>query len=141
MISVVLMILDVLKLCKFSWWIVFVESIAVLVVCFLYSEKHKSDLFPNILITVSVGTLYFSCLKLFCALTISPWWILLSPILFIVAAILPGGFIGTKLLFQQFGLASAPTWTLVVSGFIDAISLVLLILIIVDSVKNKQNKN
>lgn len=138
MVSLVCMILYLCDICGFSWWVVLIESVLALVLSYLYSQKCDDDFIPNLIVTLSLGVAYFSIMKLFCGLTISAWWLLISPIYAILALFIPGGFIGTELIFKHFGLISqTPLWTLIVAGIMDIIFIIVLIAIIIETIKDK----
>ena len=97
MISLIWFILSLCNVCNFSWWPVLIEGILF---CLIFIIQGH-DVVQKALGFYILGTTVFAGLKLFCGLTLSPWWILLSGIWFVGAVVVPGGFSLTYLLFKH----------------------------------------
>lgn len=125
MVTLVWWILSLFGICEFTWLPVFADA-----VCTVYLDMREMPSENGATLTslsIATGVAYFAFLKYFLGLTLSAWWVLASPIAFIIAFIVPGGFTIVNLLFQHFGWIQLPTWALIIGIVIDVLSLILLL--------------
>lgn len=124
MVSLVWFVLSLFNICDFSWWSVFIKGIVFCLILFISSADvaQKGALGQFLL-----GLVIFAGLRLFCGLTISPWWMLLAGIWFILAAIIPGGFSLTYLLFNYLSVITHSKSFLIFLMIVDTIIFVLMV--------------
>lgn len=141
MLTLIWWILSLCKVCSFSWLPVLIDSIIGVVLFFKRSfdsfDAQQEDLPSGLCAFYSLGIAAFAFYKLFFSMTISAWWILLSPIVFILLLIIPGGLTIFNLITKNHGLLILPTWGLVVGIILDVLLIVFTIVIIVDEKKRR----
>lgn len=130
MVSLVWFILSLAGVCRFSWWPVLIESVLYMIVGSVSSSGGGRG--GAILGTVTAGFVPFAAYKLFCGLTLSPWWMLAAPVWNIVALVVPGGYTISGILLERYGFMTMPTWVLVVSVVLDVLFLIGIILMIAE---------
>lgn len=139
MVSIIWFILSLFDVCSFSWWPVFIEGIILFFASgFVYVLNE--DIVSGALSVFYCGAFVFAALKLFCGLTISPWWILLAWLWFVLALIVPGGLSITYLWFNHLNIITYSKWQLIFLIIVDAIFLVILIASVISSVIPKRKK-
>lgn len=140
MVSLVWFILSLLGVCRFSWWPVLIESI----LAYIYGLIGNVDGGNNgavIILLIGSGFMPFAVYKLFCGLTLSPWWLLAAPFWNIIALAFPGGYTISGILLEKYGLMTMPTWVLVVSVILDAVYLLLPIVAIRDWWRERKERS
>lgn len=125
MVSIVWFILSVCNVCSFSWWPVFIESIIVGIASLILSSNSNNYII-GILGAFDLGIMAFAAMKLFCGLTISPWWLLIAWIWFALAIIVPGGFACTYLWFDHLNIIMFSKGQLVFLIIVDVLLFVAL---------------
>ncbi|MBM6869494.1 hypothetical protein H7U37_07715 [Pseudoflavonifractor phocaeensis] len=130
MVTIVWLILSLAGVCGFSWWPVLIESILYMIVGSVSSSDGGRG--GAILGVVMAGFAPFAAYKLFCGLTLSPWWMLAAPVWNFVALVVPGGYTISGILLERYGFMTLPTWVLVVSVVLDVLFLIGIILMLVE---------
>lgn len=108
MVSLVWFILSLFGVCEFSWWPVFIESIIATILfgidAFTKFDSDRASIgcLPP---AATLGVFIFAAFKLFCGLTVSSWWILLSP-LSIIPCIIPGAPLLILFLLEKYSLVT-----------------------------------
>jgi len=125
-------ILSLLGVCSFNPWIALIADSIISIIVLIFSTDEA---------TSSIGIIFpgiatFAICKQFFSLSISGWWILLSPLWFNLALIFPGGFTLTNYLLNKYSLMIIPTWVTVIGIIADILLLALIIGMIIDSRKN-----
>lgn len=128
MVSLVWFILSLLGVCQFSWIPLFIESIIAMFVWMAKNSQSTNTFWSLQETVIYYGIMLFSFCKMTFNLSISSWWILVSPIWFEVALFIPGGYTITSILFNKYGLMNVPVWGLIVSIIVDISILVLLVI-------------
>ena len=94
----------------------------------------------SIISFIFFGFAVFFAAKLFCNLSISYWWLLLSPVWFVVAVLLPGAFTLTNWIFSSIlGVMQAPLWVYIVGIVFDIIGFIRVIYRIAERKKSKKD--
>lgn len=137
MVSLVWFVLSLFGVCQFSWIPLFIESIIAMFVYVTKTSQSTNTFWSSQESVIYFGIMLFSFCKMTFDLSISSWWILVSPIWFEVALFIPGGFTITSILFNKYGLMNVPVWGLIVSVLVD---ISILILIVVDFSQKKTKK-
>ena len=123
-ITLIYWILCALGILEFTWWVPFVESLAV-----VGMGSDKDSLFANTVVSIiaqGIATFCFCCL--FCDLQVNPWFVLISPVVFVVALYFPGGFTIFNLVMKHFGLMNPPIWVIVLGVIADIALLYMLVM-------------
>ena len=139
MVTLVWFILSLFKVCSFSWWPVFIEGIIAVFVFAIGSDSDGAVLTGPASI-FSMGVVAFAGLKLFCGLTISPWWMLIAGIWLFIAVFFPGGFTLTYLWFDHLNVITYSKGQLIFLIIIDVLMVVGIVYGIINSVIEKQKK-
>lgn len=134
MVSLVWWILSLCNVCAFSWLPIFIEGIVLVFVAAFFGKNESTT---SSVQALSMGFALFAFCKCFLDLSISSWWILISPLWFALAALIPGGFTINNLLFSHFGLMNLPTWVLVV-GIISDILFIGVLIVAIKQAKESQ---
>ena len=129
MVTLIWFILSLVGVCSFSWWPVLIESVLAAVICGMNGGDSKGG---ALLANVFLGFVPFAGYKLFCGLTLSPWWLIAAPFWNFIAIVLPGGYTLSGILLERYGLMTMPTWVLVVSVVLDVLSLLAIVMGIVE---------
>lgn len=138
MVMIVWFILSLFGVCSFTWLPVLIDT--GLYTIYAIINLNDDRYLPNAIGTLTLGVAGFSFYKFFFDLSISTWWIFLSPIAFPVMVFFPGGLTITNLIFSHYGLMELPTWGLIVGIVIDVFFLIALVLIIVDAITNRKSR-
>ena len=139
MVSLVWFILSLCKVCSFSWWPVFIEGIIAFIV-FIFFYSGSNNLSAGFSGIFSLGVMAFAGLKLFCGLTISPWWMLIAGIWLALAMFFPGGFTLTYLWFDHLNVITYSKGQLIFLIIIDILLVVGIAYGIIDAVIEKRKK-
>ena len=131
MVMLVWFILSLCGVCEFTWLPVAIDLGAFVIITCFFNSEGSIDVYQN----AFIGGCIFATCKYFLSLSISGWWILATPVWFIIAFYVPGGFTITNLLLDKFYLMDLPTWALVVGIIGDVLSLLTVILTVVENVK------
>ena len=134
MVTLVWFILRLFGICEFSWIPVLIDGAALTFICL---PGVNDSTLSTLLSVIGAGLMIFAFYKRFFHLTLSAWWILITPFIFSLAAILPGGTTIMNLLFRRWGWISLPTWGLVVSIVLDVLFLIGCIMEILEARRNK----
>lgn len=137
MVMLVWLVLSLCGVCEFTWLPVFIDAV---IVGSILGVKEKSSHSRLILANVSLGVALFAFYKFFFGLNVSIWWILISPIAMLIMLLFPGGITITNFILKSYGLMTLPAWGMIVGIILDILTLILLIYIIADSIKNKKEK-
>lgn len=140
MVSVIWFILSLFDVCSFSWWPVFIEGI-ILFLVFTICYTNSDDLVWGFLSVFNCGVFVFAALKLFCDLTISPWWILLAWLWFLLALIIPGGLTFTYLWFDHLNIITYSKGQLIFLIVVDIIFVIIIIASVIDTVLKKRKQD
>lgn len=133
MVMFVWWVLSLFGVCEFTWLPVFID-LALSSVGLIFSSDSPGG--ATVFLATCGGAVFAFC-KYFLGMTASGWWILLSPVWFFVAALLPGGFTLTNWICTTLGVVEFPTWCWVVAIIADVILLASEIVGIVSSIKEK----
>lgn len=137
MVSFVWFILSLCKVCSFSWWPVFIEGIIVFL-AFIINYSISNNYVTGIFAVFSVGVMAFAGLKLFCGLTISPWWILLAGIWLALALFFPGGLSLTYLWFDHLNIITFSKGQFIFLIVVDILFVFILVYYIINSIIEKR---
>lgn len=140
MVTIVYLILCWCGVFDFSWWFPFIESIILLILALLASAETEGSSSGSVYLLVAMfftGLLIFSFYKLFADITISNWFILLTPFWAIIAYIVPGGTTISNILLHNAGLMLMPRWFLIAGIVLDVIEAISIVYSIIDDRKNK----
>ena len=135
MVMLVWWILSLFGVCEFTWLPVLAD--ALLVGFYGTSIWGNDSTLSPLSSDAAFGIAYFAFLKHYFGLSLSTWWLLAFPIVFLVAFLFPGGFTILNLLFQHFGWMQLPTWGLIASIVADVLTLVYMIVLIINEHKNR----
>ena len=137
MVTIVWLVLSLFGVCSFTWLPIFIDTFlsAIFVAC--KSDKNNETV-RYLSAIVLLGVSCFAFYKFFFGLTISTWWIILSPIMIFLLIVVPGGFTIINLLFENHGLIDLPVWGLVVGIVVDVLLLVVFIFAIISDKINKE---
>ncbi|MGN1409348.1 MAG: hypothetical protein ACI4XJ_04140 [Eubacteriales bacterium] len=141
MVSLVWFVLSLFGVCRFSWIPLFIESIIAMFGWMIRNSNSTDTLWSLLEVTTYCGIILFSFCKMTFDLSISSWWILVSPIWFEVASLFPGGFTITSILFNKYGLMNVPLWGLIVSILVDVSILILIVVEFFQTRETKKSKN
>lgn len=111
MVSLIWFILSLSGICAFSWIPVFIEAVVMVI---YISMKHEAN-GVNALFYASSGVALFSGLKVFLGLSLSAWWIFLSPLVALALFFVPGGYTILTAVLYFTGLISVTTTGLIIS--------------------------
>lgn len=135
MITFVWWIVSLFGVCSLTWLPVFIDGCIALVLTFFQLDGNGD---PPASAIVCVGIALFAACKYWFGLTISGWWILLSPVWAMLAIILPGGFTLTNYLLGHFGLMTVPTWVFITCIVVDVICVILELVLIFGDRKGRR---
>ena len=127
-------------------------SLGLFIISIFYARENKFDEYSkydssnseyNDYSNMAMGSIVcaafaiFLGAKLFCNLSISDWWFLLSPVWLLVAFYLPGGFTLTNWIFSSIlGVMQVPLWVYIVGIVFDIFTFIVLIRRIVAIMKS-----
>ncbi len=137
MVTIVWLVLSLFGVCSFTWLPIFIDTLLGAFFAALKSD-NKNETIRNLSAVVLLGVSCFAFYKFFFGLTISTWWIILSPIMIVLLIVVPGGFTIINLLFKNFGFIDLPVWGLVVGIAVDVILLIIFIFAIISDKMNKE---
>lgn len=122
--------------CSFTWLPVFID--AAIAGVFAVVMSTDGDIASQVTGIGILGVSVFAFYKYFFSLAISPWWILASPVVVLILAIFPGGFTIANVLLNNAGLMAMPLWGFIIGAVIDIIYLVIIVMIIVSSIRDRR---
>lgn len=127
MVTFVWWILSLFSVCEFTWLPIVIDTGLTVLNPMNYLDDSDSGVFT---VPISAGICLFATCKHWFSLTISGWWVLLSPVWFLIAFILPGGFTLTNYLLGHFGLMTVPGWVFITGIVVDVICVILELVLI-----------
>jgi len=141
MVILIWFILSLFDVCKFTWLPVFIDAVLISAICSIKTEfnKKENEIFLYLQIIAIMGVAIFAFYKFFFGLTISGWWLLVSPIVGFLMLMVPGGITIINLLLYKYALIELPIWGLIVGVVIDVIIFALLIWIIIPNRRDRKN--
>lgn len=138
MVMLVWWILSLFGVCSFGWLPVMIDAIITTIACVVMNNDSEEDkLSTDIICIVSIGVAIYAFCAQFLSLALPFWCVFISPVWFLVAFFVPGGFTITNVIFNVVGIMSVPLWVFIVGGVVDAIVIAILIYDIVSHVRNK----
>ena len=141
MVSLVWFILSLCYLCEFSWWPVFIEGIIVFIASTIsYSVSNNTNTSVGLLSVFDIGVFTFAAMKLFCGLTISPWWMLISFLILFIAILFPGGLSLTYLLFYHLNIITFSKGELIFLIVVDALIFIAMIWGIIEKIVSSKKE-
>lgn len=128
MVMLVWWILSLCGVCEFTWLPVVIDIGISMFFAMITEENALIWLF---------GPFIFALCKVCMPFNLSGWWILLSPVWFVLAFLVPGGFTITNIIFNNLGFMDVPTWAMVVSIISDIVTLGAVIALIVTEIRDR----
>lgn len=148
MVSIIWGILSLCGVCSFSWWAVFIESIVLLCLIAIevignsvgdYKVSEGHLIMTDICLLLSIDYFVYAFYRLFCGLTISPWWGLLGVFLLVLSFIIPGGcYFSLKILLHYGIITVIPKGVFVVAIIGCVLGVLTEIMFIWESVSEKR---
>ena len=80
-----------------------------------------------------LGVAAFAFYKLYLGLTVNPWFVIASSVVFPVLVFIPGGHTIFNLVMQHYGLLILPQWALIVGIVLDVIELIIMIVSLINA--------
>ena len=116
------------------WWIICIASVVLTGINNIFDiiDKKWFNRF-------SCPICWFAFAKTFWSLSLGWGWIFISPVWFILAFYIPGGFTITNLICNSNGIMNVPTWGLIVGIVIDVISFAAISLKILSRIFGNRN--
>lgn len=135
MVMLVWWVLSLFGICSFGWIPVMIDAIITVIVSVaIMTNEDSDDLMLYIPMSIIGVAIYAFCAQ-FLSISLPFWCVFISPIWFIVALFLPGGFTITNILLNIIGVMSVPMWLFIVGGLTDALMLIVLIVITIKTHK------
>ena len=119
----IFLILHLTGIVPFGWLWMFIETIIEIFV-FGFSVSDTNDI-PTVPAVILLSVSCFSAYKAFLHLSVSNWFILLTPIFITLVLIIPFGFTIANFIMAHFGLIVFPVWSIIASIVVDILIIIL----------------
>lgn len=99
-------------------------------------DEHKTS--ADIICISAIGVAVYAFCAQFLSLTLPFWCVFISPVWFIIALFVPGGFTITNIILNAVGVMGVPIWVFIIGVIADVLIIGLMIWSLITSVRNKQ---